>query len=150
MSPGLIPDFDIPLTKSPVVRTDVERDAQLARLTNALKEAGMLLIAHYYTDPDVQALADLSGGFIGDSLAMAQFGQRSEAKSLMVAGVRFMGETAKILSPEKHIYMPTLEATCSLDLSCPADRFAGFCDEHADRTVVVYANTSAAVKAQSD
>lgn len=147
---GLIPDFDVPLTKSPVVHTALERDAQLARLKRALDDAGMALIAHYYTDPDVQALADLSGGFIGDSLAMAQFGQRSTAKALMVAGVRFMGETAKILSPEKRIYMPTLEATCSLDLSCPADRFAKFCDEHADRTVVVYANTSAAVKARSD
>src|SRR3954471_12794504 len=72
------------------------------------------------------------------------------AKTLVVAGVRFMGETAKILSPEKRILMADLDATCSLDLGCPADEFAAFCDAHPDRTVVVYANTSAAVKARAD
>src|SRR5690606_35860546 len=72
------------------------------------------------------------------------------ASTLVVAGVRFMGETAKILSPEKRVLMPDLDATCSLDLGCPIDEFAAFCDQHPDRTVVVYANTSAAVKARSD
>ncbi|QTF93518.1 quinolinate synthase NadA, partial [Halomonas sp. BM-2019] len=75
---------------------------------------------------------------------------RHPADTLVVAGVRFMGETAKILSPEKRVLMPTLEATCSLDIGCPADEFAAFCDQHPDRTVVVYANTSAAVKARAD
>jgi quinolinate synthase len=81
---------------------------------------------------------------------MARFGHDCDADILVVAGVRFMGETAKILSPEKKVLMPTLEATCSLDIACPIDRFSAFCDQHPDRTVVVYANTSAAVKARSD
>jgi quinolinate synthase len=81
---------------------------------------------------------------------MAKFGKNHSAQTLVVAGVKFMGETAKILSPEKRILMPTLEATCSLDLGCPAAEFAEFCDAHPDRTVVVYANTSAAVKARAD
>src|SRR5258708_2604765 len=81
---------------------------------------------------------------------MARFGRDREAKTLVVAGVRFMGETAKILSPDKRILMPDLDATCSLDLGCPADEFSAFCDAHPDRTVVVYANTSAAVKARAD
>jgi len=81
---------------------------------------------------------------------MARFGRDHAAQTLVVAGVRFMGETAKILSPQKRILMPDLEATCSLDLGCPADEFAAFCDAHPDRTVVVYANTSAAVKARAD
>jgi len=81
---------------------------------------------------------------------MARFGRDHAAQTLVVAGVRFMGETAKILSPEKKVLMPDLDATCSLDLGCPADEFAAFCDAHPDRTVVVYANTSAAVKARAD
>jgi quinolinate synthase len=81
---------------------------------------------------------------------MARFGRDHPAQTLVVAGVRFMGETAKILSPEKRVLMPTLEATCSLDLGCPEDEFAAFCDAHPDREVVVYANTSAAVKARAD
>jgi quinolinate synthase len=81
---------------------------------------------------------------------MARFGKEHAAKTLIVAGVRFMGETAKILSPEKRVIMPTLEAECSLDLGCPPDEFEAFCREHPDRKVVVYANTSAAVKARAD
>lgn len=95
-------------------------------------------------------LADDSDGFVGDSLEMARFGQQHPASTLVVAGVRFMGETAKILSPDKRVLMPTLEATCSLDESCPADIFSAFCDEHSDRVVVVYANTGAKVKARAD
>ncbi len=87
---------------------------------------------------------------MSDSLEMARFGKNHPASTLVVAGVRFMGETAKILSPEKRVLMPTLDATCSLDLGCPADEFSAFCDQHPDRTVVVYANTSAAVKARAD
>ncbi len=109
-----------------------------------------VLVAHYYTSPDIQALAEETGGCVSDSLEMARFGKNHPADTLVVAGVKFMGETSKILSPEKRVLMPTLEATCSLDLGCPADTFAEFCDMHPDRTVVVYANTSAAVKARAD
>lgn len=115
-----------------------------------LKARDACLVAHYYCDPLVQALAEKSGGCVSDSLEMARFGARHPASTLMVAGVRFMGETAKILSPEKRILMPTLEATCSLDIGCPIDDFSAFCDQHPDREVVVYANTSAAVKARAD
>lgn len=115
-----------------------------------LVERDAALVAHYYTDPALQSLAEESGGCVSDSLEMARFGCRHPASTLIVAGVRFMGETAKILSPEKRVFMPTLEATCSLDIGCPADDFAAFCDQHPDHTVVVYANTSAAVKARAD
>ncbi|RRR12635.1 quinolinate synthase, partial [Enterobacter hormaechei] len=100
-----------------------------------------VLVAHYYCDPDVQELAEKTGGCVSDSLEMARFGRDHAASTLVVAGVKFMGETAKILSPEKTILMPTLEATCSLDLGCPVDEFTAFCDQHPDHTVVVYANT---------
>ncbi|MCU7811681.1 MAG: quinolinate synthase NadA, partial [Candidatus Thiodiazotropha sp. (ex Notomyrtea botanica)] len=90
------------------------------------------------------------GGCVADSLEMAKFGAAQEAETLVVCGVRFMGETAKILNPEKRVIMPDLGATCSLDEGCPADLFTDFCDDHPDHTVVVYANTSAEVKARSD
>ena len=127
-----------------------ERKAAMARIKRKLRQHGALLIAHYYTDEAIQRLAEETGGIVSDSLEMARFGQQSSADVLIVAGVKFMGETAKILSPQKRVLMPTLEATCSLDLSCPADAFSAFCDEHPQRTVVVYANTSAAVKARAD
>ncbi|KEA62051.1 Quinolinate synthetase [Marinobacterium lacunae] len=120
------------------------------RIQSLLKEKDACLVAHYYTDPLVQALAEKTGGLVADSLEMARFGARSSASTLIVAGVRFMGETAKILSPEKRVLMPTIEATCSLDLGCPIEEFSAFCDEHPDHEVVVYANTSAAVKARAD
>jgi quinolinate synthase len=115
-----------------------------------LKEKGAVLVAHYYVDSDLQDLAEETGGCVSDSLEMARFGRDHAAQTLVVAGVRFMGETAKILSPHKTILMPDLDATCSLDLGCPVDEFSAFCDAHPDRTVVVYANTSAAVKARAD
>lgn len=115
-----------------------------------LKKRNAVLVAHYYCDPEVQELAELTGGCVSDSLEMARFGRDHEATTLVVAGVKFMGETSKILSPNKTILMPTLEATCSLDLGCPEDEFGAFCDAHPDHTVVVYANTSAAVKARAD
>ncbi|MDC1143576.1 quinolinate synthase NadA [Porticoccaceae bacterium] len=115
-----------------------------------LIEKNAVIIAHYYTDPLIQALAEETGGVVSDSLEMARFGNQHAADSLVVAGVKFMGETAKILTPHKRVLMPTLEATCSLDVGCPAGEFALFCDQHPDRTVVVYANTSAAVKARAD
>ncbi len=108
------------------------------------------MVSHYYVHPDLQDLAEETGGLVSDSLEMARFGRDHAAQTLVVSGVRFMGETAKILSPEKRVLMPDLDATCSLDLGCPADDFSAFCDQHPDRTVVVYANTSAAVKARAD
>jgi len=109
-----------------------------------------VIVAHYYTAPEIQALAEATGGCVSDSLEMARFGRDHPAETLIVAGVRFMGETAKILTPGKRVLMPTLEATCSLDEGCPIDEFSAFCDAHPDREVVVYANTSAAVKARAD
>ncbi|MFN8849139.1 MAG: quinolinate synthase NadA, partial [Inhella sp.] len=127
-----------------------DRAAAKARAAQLLHERGAVLVAHYYVDGDLQDLALETGGCVSDSLEMARFGRDHAAQTLVVAGVRFMGETAKILSPEKTVLMPDLDATCSLDLGCPADDFAAFCDQHPDRQVVVYANTSAAVKARAD
>jgi quinolinate synthase len=132
------------------VVTGPERDALLNRIRGLLKEQDAVLVAHYYTDADLQLLAEETGGHVADSLEMARFGHEHPATTLVVAGVRFMGETAKILNPEKRVLMPTLEANCSLDLGCPAEQFVPFCDAHPDRTVVVYANTSAEVKARAD
>lgn len=119
-------------------------------LTALLQAENAIVIAHYYAPAPIQQLADETGGFIGDSLAMARFGQQQSAQTLVIAGVKFMGETAKILSPEKRVLMPTLAATCSLDIGCPSAEFNDFCAQYPDRTVVVYANTSAAVKARAD
>lgn len=136
--------------KVPPALTPDERTALKARIKRLLKERNAVLVAHYYVDGDLQDLAEETGGCVSDSLEMARFGRDHPAQTLVVAGVRFMGETSKILSPEKTILMPDLDATCSLDLGCPADEFSAFCDAHPDRTVVVYANTSAAVKARAD
>lgn len=127
-----------------------ERDTLTARIKQLLKEQDAVLVAHYYTDGDLQALADDTGGYVSDSLDMARFGHEHPAKTLVVAGVRFMGETAKILNPEKRVLMPTLEAECSLDLGCPANEFREFIASNPGREVVVYANTSAEVKAMAD
>lgn len=124
--------------------------SQIERLSQQLKQLDAVLISHYYVDENIQKLTEITGGFVGDSLAMAQFGVASSHSTLIIAGVKFMGETAKILSPEKRIIMPTLKATCSLDLGCPIEQFSAFCDANANRTIVVYANTSAAVKARAD
>lgn len=126
------------------------KQEKFAQIAAELKKRDAVLVAHYYCDPDVQELAELTGGCVSDSLEMARFGRDHAASTLVVAGVKFMGETAKILSPEKTVLMPTLEATCSLDLGCPIDEFTAFCDQHPDHTVVVYANTSSAVKARAD
>ncbi len=128
--------------------------AEVARLKEDIKallrKKNAVLVAHYYVDDSLQALAEETGGVVADSLEMANFGAKSDADMLVVCGVRFMGETAKLLSPEKKVLMPTLEATCSLDLSCPPELFAEFIAQHPDHTVVVYANTSAEVKALAD
>jgi quinolinate synthase len=136
--------------KVPAITSPEERKALKARIRALLEREKAVLVAHYYVDPELQELADETGGCVADSLEMARFGRDHDARTLVVAGVRFMGETAKILSPNKRILMPDLDATCSLDLGCPADEFSVFCDAHPDRTVVVYANTSAAVKARAD
>lgn len=127
-----------------------EREALKAEIKSLLKARDAVLVAHYYVDGELQDLAEETGGCVSDSLEMARFGRESKHANLVVAGVRFMGETSKILNPEKRVFMPDLDATCSLDLGCPAEEFNAFCDAHPDRTVVVYANTSAAVKARAD
>jgi len=148
----VLPDMDYPLPGS-VAQPDYapgEREQLIKEIKALLKEKDAVLVAHYYTDEDLQIIADETGGTVADSLEMARFGNAHPASTLVVAGVRFMGETAKILNPEKTVLMPTLEAECSLDLGCPPEAFIPFCDAHPDRTVVVYANTCAAVKARAD
>jgi quinolinate synthase len=130
--------------------SSAEKSAMKARIKALLKQRNAVLVAHYYTSGDLQELAEETGGCVSDSLEMARFGTAQTAETLVVCGVRFMGETAKILNPEKHVLMPDLNATCSLDEGCPAEEFTQFCDQHPDHTVVVYANTSAKVKARAD
>ena len=132
------------------VLDDDERASLKSRIKALMKQQDAVLVAHYYTSADLQDLAEETGGCVSDSLEMARFGHAHPAKTLVVAGVKFMGETAKILNPEKRVLMPDLKADCSLDLACPADEFSAFCDAHPDRLSVVYANTSAAVKARAD
>jgi quinolinate synthase len=134
----------------PAEPAPAERAALQERIRRLLKEKNAVMVSHYYVHPDLQDLAEETGGIVSDSLEMARFGRDHAAQTLVVSGVRFMGETAKILSPEKRILMPDLDANCSLDLGCPIEEFSAFCDAHPDRTVVVYANTSAAVKARAD
>ncbi|MFV2059381.1 MAG: quinolinate synthase NadA [Gammaproteobacteria bacterium] len=127
-----------------------KRSRLISEIKHLMQQKDAVLVAHYYTSSDMQMLAEESGGYVSDSLDMARFGNNHSASTIIVAGVKFMGETAKILNPEKTVLMPNLAAECSLDLSCPIDEFSKFCDEHPDRTVVVYANTSAEVKARAD
>lgn len=141
---------DYPFPPKPVVLSVQEESDYKEKIKKLLIEKDAVLVAHYYTDPEIQALAEETGGYVADSLEMARFGRDHEAQTLIIAGVRFMGETAKILTPHKKILMPELEATCSLDVGCPVEAFSDFCDKFPDRTVVVYANTSAAVKARAD
>jgi len=140
-----LPEVQVCATKSQQEIAD-----QKKRIVQLLQQHNATIVAHYYTDPVIQALAEETGGCVSDSLEMARFGRDCDAQTLIVAGVRFMGETAKILSQDKRVFMPELEATCSLDIGCPEEQFIAFCDQHPDRTVVVYANTSAAVKARAD
>ena len=134
----------------PVEPTPSERAALKDKIRRLLKEKNAVMVSHYYVHPDLQDLAEATGGLVSDSLEMARFGRDHSAQTLVVSGVKFMGETSKILSPHKTVLMPDLDATCSLDLGCPIKEFNAFCDQHPDRTVVVYANTSAAVKARAD
>ena len=141
---------DYPFPPKPAVLSMQEKSDYKEQIKQLLIEKDAVLVAHYYTDPEIQALAEETGGYVADSLEMARYGRDHKAKTLIIAGVRFMGETAKILTPHKTVLMPELEATCSLDVGCPIDKFSDFCDQHPERTVVVYANTSAAVKARAD
>ncbi|TLU61202.1 quinolinate synthase NadA [Thalassotalea litorea] len=143
-------DFEYTFPAKPAKLSDAEKSEYKVKIKQLLKEKNAVLVAHYYTDPEIQALAEETGGCVADSLEMARFGNQHSAETLIVAGVKFMGETAKVLTPEKTVLMPTLEATCSLDLGCPIKEFNAFCDQHPDRTVVVYANTSTEVKARAD
>jgi len=147
---NLAVDFDFQFPTKPKSLSNDEKNHYKEKIKRLLKEKNAVLVAHYYTDPEIQALAEETGGCVADSLEMARFGNQHPAETLIVAGVKFMGETAKILTPEKTVLMPELEATCSLDLGCPIDEFSAFCDQHPEHTVVVYANTSAAVKARAD
>jgi quinolinate synthase len=149
-----IPDYSLPAERVPLyqpqILSDADKNTLKREITDNLKARGAVLVAHYYVDGDVQDLAEATGGCVSDSLEMARFGHEHPAETLVVAGVRFMGETSKILSPEKRVFMPTLKAECSLDLGCPPADFKAFCEANPDRSVVVYANTSAEVKAMSD
>ncbi len=129
---------------------DVAEENLKNEILRKLKEQDAILVSHYYVDDDLQDLAEESGGKVADSLEMARYAYEHEASTIVVAGVKFMAETSKILSPEKRVLLLDREAECSLDIGCPIDEFSAFCDEHPDRTVVVYANTSAEVKARAD
>lgn len=109
-------------------------------------EKNAVIMAHYYQEDDIQDIAD----FIGDSLALAQQAAKTEADIIVLCGVHFMGETAKIISPQKKVLIPDLNAGCSLADSCPADKFEEFVNAHPDHTVISYVNTSASVKALTD
>ena len=151
MSSSLIlPEIKVPAHPVWPEKSASEKKEQKQRIKDLLKQQNAVLVAHYYVDGDLQELAEETGGCVADSLEMARYGTTTEASTLVVCGVRFMGETAKILNPEKTVLMPDLGATCSLDEGCPGEQFSAFCDQHPDHTVVVYANTSAAVKARSD
>ena len=146
----LAPTVRPPAHQPAETMTRAERAALFRRAGRLMRRNDAVLVAHYYTPRAMQELAEATGGCVADSLEMARFGSRHPASTIMVAGVRFMGETAKILTPGKRVLMPNLEATCSLDISCPPEEFARFRRDHPERAVVVYANTSAAVKAQAD
>lgn len=140
--------FDLPARADEATK---HKDLELFdRALELIEEKGVFLISHYYTSELMQMLAEKSGGFIGDSLEMARAGRDSDRNMIAVAGVRFMGETAKILSPDKTVIMPDLHAECSLDLCCDVDELERVRKEHPNAVLVSYANTSARVKAISD
>tara|TARA_Y100000022_G_scaffold158810_1_gene141512 strand:+ start:245 stop:1279 length:1035 start_codon:yes stop_codon:yes gene_type:complete len=150
---NLVPDDLLASHKRKLFAEEIVSSEELQlieKIKNLVFEKNISLISHYYTDNKIQKLTEELNGCVSDSLQMAKFGKESKSDILVVSGVKFMGETAKILSPNKKVYMPTLEATCSLDLGCPVNEFKKFCEHHPDREIVVYANTSAEVKAISD
>ena len=145
-----LPFIRVPELPQWPVLSPTEQEQLKQEIKEMLRRQNAVLVAHYYTDGALQDLAEETGGCVADSLEMARFGTEHPATTLVVAGVRFMGETSKILNNEKRVLMPDLAATCSLDEGCPAALFSAYCDDHPDYTVVVYANTSAEVKARSD
>lgn len=129
--------IDEPIPEGTDIKTEIRK---------MCKEKNALIMAHYYTEASVQDIAD----FIGDSLALAQKAATTDADIIVMCGVHFMGETNKILCPEKKVLIPDLNASCSLAESCPADAFEKFVKAHPDHTVVSYVNTTAATKALTD
>ncbi len=146
----IIPELAIPDQPEKTVMSAKEQASLVHHIKLMLQEKNAVMMAHYYTEGILQDLAEETGGCVADSLEMARFGAEHPADTLIVCGVRFMGETSKILSNDKKVLMPDLEATCSLDENCPSDIFSNYCDQYPEHTVVVYANTSAEVKARSD
>ncbi len=124
----------------------MEKSELIEKINSLRKEKNAIILAHYYQESDIQDIAD----FVGDSLALAQWATKTQADIIVLCGVHFMGETAKILSPEKRVFIPDTAAGCSLADSCPADEFEKFTAEHPDYTVISYVNTTAAVKALTD
>lgn len=124
----------------------MEKAELISEILKLKKEKNAVIMAHYYTNGEIQDIADC----VGDSLALAQWAAKTDADIIVLCGVHFMGETAKILSPNKKVLVPDMEAGCSLADSCPADEFAKFVAEHPDHTVISYVNTTAAVKAHTD
>ena len=124
----------------------VEKSELVSRIKALKEERQAVILAHYYTRPEIQELAD----YIGDSLALAQIAARLKEPVIVLCGVNFMADTAKILCPDKTVLLPDTEAGCSLADSCPADEFKRFVEAHPDHMVISYVNTSAEVKALSD
>ena len=124
----------------------MEKSELISEIQRLKKEKNAVIMAHYYQTGDIQDIADV----IGDSLALAQWAAKTDADMIVLCGVHFMGETAKILSPQKKVLIPDFEAGCSLADSCPADKFEEFVKAHPDHTVISYVNTTAAVKALTD
>ena len=124
----------------------MKTDELISEIKRLRREKNAVIMAHYYQIGDIQDIADM----VGDSLALAQYAAKTEADIIVLCGVHFMGETAKILSPQKKVLVPDIEAGCSLADSCPADEFERFVKSHPDHTVVSYVNTTAAVKALTD
>jgi len=124
----------------------MKTDELISEIKRLQREKNAVVMAHYYQIGDIQDIADM----VGDSLALAQYAAKTEADIIVLCGVHFMGETAKILSPQKKVLVPDIEAGCSLADSCPADEFERFVKAHPDHTVVSYVNTTAAVKALTD
>lgn len=125
----------------------IDKDTDLVAEINRLrKEKKAVILAHYYQTGEIQDIAD----YVGDSLALAQWAAKTDAEVIVLCGVHFMGETAKVICPDKKVLVPDLNAGCSLADSCPADKFAEFVHAHPDHTVISYVNTTAAVKAVTD
>jgi quinolinate synthase len=125
---------------------DPRRAALVADIDRLRRERNAVILAHYYQAPEIQDLAD----FVGDSLDLSQRAASTDAAVIAFCGVRFMAEVAKILSPDKTVVLPDFDAGCSLEDSCPPDRFAAFCAAHPDHLVITYINCSAEIKALSD